>query len=304
MYKAEVKFITEITENITDSQTSIPVKDIGEFPDEFPNIATLIDKDNKIFETIEYTGKSGNDLTGVTRAIEGVAQNWGKGITIGRFHTALEQNYLLDKTDELSDSLLDKADLVHQHDAEDIVSGTLSEDRLPSSALIGDTTYTAGNGLSLTGTEFDVDNPFNPSGNYSELRAQATTKGDVGLGNVDNYSRTHYDGRYAYKSHTHSTDEIDGLEDISNSSEELIPIFAFTSTQNLSYNSEGDLVQVEEIRTSDNWRRVEDLEYSNGDLMKVTITLYDDNNNIQKQIEEELNYTNGDLDSVTRSVIV
>jgi len=33
-----------------------------------------------------------------------------------------------------------------------------------------------------------VDNPFNPSGNYSALRAQATTKADVGLGSADNTS--------------------------------------------------------------------------------------------------------------------
>jgi len=51
-----------------------------------------------------------------------------------------------------------------------------------------DTTYQAGTGISLLGTAFNVDNPFNPSGNYSALRAQATTKADVGLGSADNTS--------------------------------------------------------------------------------------------------------------------
>ena len=41
---------------------------------------------------------------------------------------------------------------------------------------------------------------FNSSGTYSGLRAQATTKSDVGLGSVDNYSRAHYDARYLNES--------------------------------------------------------------------------------------------------------
>jgi len=50
------------------------------------------------------------------------------------------------------------------------------------------TTYQAGSGISLTGTTFNVDNPFNPSGTYSGLRAQATTKEDVGLSSVPNHA--------------------------------------------------------------------------------------------------------------------
>lgn len=65
-------------------------------------------------------------------------------------------------------------------------TGTVPTARLPASALIGDTTYSAGTGLSLSGTTFNVDNPFNPGGTYASLRAQATTKADVGLGSVDN----------------------------------------------------------------------------------------------------------------------
>lgn len=69
-----------------------------------------------------------------------------------------------------------------------LTSGTIPTSRLPASALIGDTTYSAGIGLSLSGTTFSVTNPFNPSGTYSGLRAQGTTKADVGLGNVPNWS--------------------------------------------------------------------------------------------------------------------
>lgn len=71
------------------------------------------------------------------------------------------------------------------------------------------------------------------SGSYSGLRARATTKADVGLSNVDNYSRAHYDNRYlaagakavdsdkldgkhasafAPASHTHSIANVSGLQ--------------------------------------------------------------------------------------------
>lgn len=71
-----------------------------------------------------------------------------------------------------------------------LASGTVSTARLPASALIGDTTYSAGTGLSLSGTTFNVANPFNPGGTYASLRAQATTKADVGLSAVPNIDAT------------------------------------------------------------------------------------------------------------------
>lgn len=44
---------------------------------------------------------------------------------------------------------------------------------------------------------------FRPDGHYPWLRAQATTKGDVGLGNYPNKGPDWYDGRYAAKGHSH-----------------------------------------------------------------------------------------------------
>ena len=85
---------------------------------------------------------------------------------------------------------------VNSQDASNLTSGTISEDRLPASALQGATGYSAGTGLSLSGTTFNVDNPFSPTGTYSGLRAQGTTKGDVGLSNVANFSVANYDSRY------------------------------------------------------------------------------------------------------------
>ncbi|MDC9611908.1 hypothetical protein PSH99_23365, partial [Pseudoalteromonas sp. GABNS16H] len=54
-----------------------------------------------------------------------------------------------------------------------------------------------GDGSGLTGT--------------SPLRATGTTKTDVGLGDVDNYSRAHYDGRYASKTDTYTKSQVDAM---------------------------------------------------------------------------------------------
>ena len=45
----------------------------------------------------------------------------------------------------------------------------------------------AGTGLTLQENTLNIDNPFNPSGDYANLRARATTKNDVELGNVQNF---------------------------------------------------------------------------------------------------------------------
>ncbi len=47
-----------------------------------------------------------------------------------------------------------------------------------------------GTGLTVTEGIIDIDNPFNPSGDFTNLRARATTAEDVGLDNVTNESKT------------------------------------------------------------------------------------------------------------------
>ena len=104
--------------------------------------------------------------------------------------------------------------------------------------------YQAGTGISLSGTTLNVDNPFNPSGTYSELRAQATTQSDVGLSDVDNYSRAHYDGRYlATDAKAADSDKLDGLNssqfirlDTGTIPESRLPASALIGDTNTTYS--------------------------------------------------------------------
>jgi len=105
----------------------------------------------------------------------------GYGSTSSNFDITFETSHsgVVDKTHEV---------LPNRHPtASEIDSGIIPTSVLPSSALIGDTQYSSGAGLSLNGTTFSLQGDvFNSSGTYSSLRARATTAGDVGLGSVRN----------------------------------------------------------------------------------------------------------------------
>jgi len=61
--------------------TTVPVTDISAFPDA-PNLATIgTDEDG---ETILYTAKTTDSLSGCTRGVEGTAKAWPSGTTIAR----------------------------------------------------------------------------------------------------------------------------------------------------------------------------------------------------------------------------
>ncbi len=82
---------TELASAIDDTQTTITVLDGSALPDA-PNL--LVIGGGEDAETILYTGKSGNDLTGVTRGFQGVAKAWGAGVKVGRFFTAYDYDAL------------------------------------------------------------------------------------------------------------------------------------------------------------------------------------------------------------------
>jgi hypothetical protein len=79
---------TTLTGDIADNAVTIPVADLGVFPDA-PNLAVLGSLDDA--ETILYTGKSAmtgaGNLTGVTREFEGAAKAWVTGDPIARNFT-------------------------------------------------------------------------------------------------------------------------------------------------------------------------------------------------------------------------
>lgn len=76
--------LTSLIAAIDDTQNTIEVTDGSKLPDA-PNLATIGGGENA--ETVLYTGKSGNTLTGVTRGFQGIARAWSAGTQIGRFFT-------------------------------------------------------------------------------------------------------------------------------------------------------------------------------------------------------------------------
>ncbi|SLJ98096.1 MULTISPECIES: tail fiber protein [unclassified Paenibacillus] len=94
---------TELAAAIDDTQTSITVLDGSILPDA-PN-ELVIDPANENAETILYTGKTGNTLTGVTRGFEGVAQSWVAGTKIARFFTAHDFNTFKSNIEDLDNRL-------------------------------------------------------------------------------------------------------------------------------------------------------------------------------------------------------
>lgn len=101
MYKG-IPFSPQVAlaDGIGAGDTTIPVTDISAFPDA-PNLATIgTDEDG---ETILYTAKTTDSLSGCTRGVEGTAKAWPSGTTIARNFTnkdfdALQKNVQETKT--------------------------------------------------------------------------------------------------------------------------------------------------------------------------------------------------------------
>jgi hypothetical protein len=90
MYPASVNSRqTELATDIDDTQTSFTVLDGSALPPA-PNQLTLGTDESA--ETIKYTGKTGNEITGVTRGFEGVARSWMAGTKLARYFTAYDHN--------------------------------------------------------------------------------------------------------------------------------------------------------------------------------------------------------------------
>ena len=117
MYQAIVNSpATTLTAPISDGATTIELADVGVLPDA-PNLATIGKGDNA--ETILYTGKSGNNLTGVTRAFQGIAQVWGTGTNVARYFTAYDHDTFITNITALQTGKADQTDLTTLEDDHD-----------------------------------------------------------------------------------------------------------------------------------------------------------------------------------------
>jgi hypothetical protein len=94
MYPAQVNSPqTTLASGIDDTQTTATVADGSKLPDA-PNILVL--GDGETAETILYTSKVGNNLSGITRAFQGAASSWNAGTGVARFFTAYDQSSMQD----------------------------------------------------------------------------------------------------------------------------------------------------------------------------------------------------------------
>ncbi|MFI2856776.1 polysaccharide deacetylase family protein [Paenibacillus sp. JSM ZJ436] len=88
MYPASVNSVaTELATDINATQTTITLVNASVIPDA-PNLLTIGGGNNA--ETIRYGGKSGNQLTDVTRGFQGTAQSWNAGTAAARYFTAYD----------------------------------------------------------------------------------------------------------------------------------------------------------------------------------------------------------------------
>src|SRR5690606_29264219 len=88
---------TELASAIDDEQTTIPLLDASVLPDP-PNLCTIGTGEDA--ETVLYTGKSGNNLTGVTRGFQGTAKAWVQGTKVARNFTAYDYDALRENLED------------------------------------------------------------------------------------------------------------------------------------------------------------------------------------------------------------
>ncbi len=90
---------TIIVKPINETETTIVVENIDVLPDG-PNIAVIGIDENA--ETIIYSGKSGNMLTGVQRGVEGVAKSWNVDEEIRRNFTNKDYRTLIENINKIN----------------------------------------------------------------------------------------------------------------------------------------------------------------------------------------------------------
>lgn len=103
MYPAQVNSPgTELAAAIDATQDTIQVADGSVLPDA-PNLLTI--GTDEAAETILYTEKTGDELSGVTRGFQGTAQSWAMGTKVARYFTAYDHDTTIGNISELSAGL-------------------------------------------------------------------------------------------------------------------------------------------------------------------------------------------------------
>lgn len=81
---------TELSAALTAVTTTVAVTDASKLPPA-PNVLTIGTDESA--ETVLYTGKTGNNLTGCTRGFDGTAAKvWVSGSKVARYFTAYDHN--------------------------------------------------------------------------------------------------------------------------------------------------------------------------------------------------------------------
>lgn len=98
---------TTLSAGIAIDATTIPLVDSSVLP-AGPNICTIGEIGDETAETIYYTGKSGNSLTGVVRGYDttgsiGAAKAWSTGTRVARNFTKLDLDALQDHVENIND---------------------------------------------------------------------------------------------------------------------------------------------------------------------------------------------------------
>lgn len=90
---------TELVEDITAAQTTITVISGSALPDA-PNLFTI--GSDETAETVQYTGKDGNTLTGCTRGFDGTAaKGWTAGAKVARYFAAYDHDTFIGNITDL-----------------------------------------------------------------------------------------------------------------------------------------------------------------------------------------------------------
>jgi hypothetical protein len=180
--------------SITINKASAPFRDPPD-PSGSVGIVTIVDSitaPTKI-EIISYTGRTDNGatftLTGVSKGQDGTTdQAWNNGDTVIQAVTAATVTELQTALDDKANTTGTYASLRAQATTKDDV-GLGSVDNVSAASLRDRATHTGSQAIStITGLQTELNNKANAIGTYANLRAQATTKADVGLGSVDNVS--------------------------------------------------------------------------------------------------------------------